>query len=278
MTRTFAHEFSPEGANPVTGPRVELTVQEIEDAGLREVLQTPGAGIGSWSFLGDLLQPGDPFVFHQPLGQSREVKVALSGLFGRFFARAYLERYFHLSVFHHLGQEPISLNAPREISITAREEGDLPDWVACTNTFSDLTLAEAKGTHDKAGPISALSRAWNQVRRVDVVERGRTVPAKRIAIATRWGVAAGEPGEPRIAAHDPADEGGAHRTRAERCHVRGALPPSHRKHDLATWPSRACQRSSRPDKRRRSVGRRSGNRSCPTATPREFRETDGFAR
>ena len=127
MTRTFAHEFSPEGANPVTGPRVELTVQEIEDAGLREVLQTPGAGIGSWSFLGDLLQPGDPFVFHQPLGQSREVKVALSGLFGRFFARAYLERYFHLSVFHHLGQEPISLNAPREISITAREEGDLPD-------------------------------------------------------------------------------------------------------------------------------------------------------
>ena len=207
MTRTFEYEFFPASADPVAGPQVELTVQEIEDAGLREVLQTPGAPISSWSFLGDLLQPGDPFVFHQPLGEAREVKVALSGLFGRFVARAYLERYCDLSVFHHLGREPIHINAARRISIIANEDGDWPDWVACTKAFSGLTLAEAKGTHDKAGPRPALSRACKQVQRVDVVERGRTVPVKRIAIATRWGMATGGPGKPRIAVHDPEDEG-----------------------------------------------------------------------
>ena len=207
MTRKFGHEFYPAGANPVPGPQVELTIQEIEDAGLREVLQTPGAPISSWSFLGSLLQPGEPFVFHEPLGQAREVKVALSGLFGRFVARAYLERYCNLSVFHHPGQGPIHLSAARCIFITANDEGDWPDWVACTKAFSDLALAEAKGTHDKAGPKPALSRAWKQVQRVDVVEHGRKVPVKRIAIATRWGMATGGPGEPRISVHDPEDEG-----------------------------------------------------------------------
>ena len=43
MTRTFLHEFRPPQDSPVAGPDVQLTVQEIEDAGLREVLQAPGA-------------------------------------------------------------------------------------------------------------------------------------------------------------------------------------------------------------------------------------------
>ena len=63
--------------------------------------QTPGAAFGSWTILEALLEPtgdGTPFVFRRPLGEAREVKVALSGLFGRFVARAYLERY--LAIFH----------------------------------------------------------------------------------------------------------------------------------------------------------------------------------
>ena len=92
MTRTFWHDFHPPHLNPLHGWDVELTVQEIEDAGLREILQTPGAALGSWGMLEPLLQPtgdGTPFVFREPLGDAREVKVALSGLFGRFVARAY---------------------------------------------------------------------------------------------------------------------------------------------------------------------------------------------
>ena len=85
MTRTFIHNFQPASASPVTGPTVDLNISEIEDAGIREVLQTPGAAYGSWSILDALLTatgPGTPFVFKEPLGQAREVKVALSGLGG----------------------------------------------------------------------------------------------------------------------------------------------------------------------------------------------------
>src|SRR5690606_8595979 len=100
--RTLFHRFDPPAASPVTTTTVDLDIRDIEDAGLREVLQTPGAAYGAWFFLDPLLEPtgaGTPFIFREPVGQAREVKVALSGLFGRFVARAYLERYFNLSVF-----------------------------------------------------------------------------------------------------------------------------------------------------------------------------------
>ena len=208
MTRTFLHEFRPLQDSPVAGPDVQLTVQEIEDAGLREVLQTPGAAFGSWAFLETLLQPGTPFVFREPLGQAREVKVALSGLFGRFVARAYLQRYFGLSIFAHLGRQTIVLDGGRQIKIVRCARGDLPDWVACTPSLSNLTVAEAKGCHDPSGPARALDRAWKQAERVDVVVRGRRVTIKRLAIATRWGVST-EDGlrEPWLSVHDPIDEG-----------------------------------------------------------------------
>ena len=171
MTRTFRHDFHPPHLNPLGGRDVELTVQEIEDVGLREILQTPGAALGSWSMLEALLQPtGDdtPFVFRQPLGEAREVKVALSGLFGRFVARAYLTRCFGLSIFAHLGQSTIVLDDRRQIEIVPCKKGDLPDWVVCSSTLHDLTVAEAKGSHAQSGPAQALGRAWKQAGRIRV--------------------------------------------------------------------------------------------------------------
>lgn len=91
MTRTLPHSFNPASASPISGATVSLNVSEIEDAGIREVLQTPGAAYGAWSILDALLSPtgtGTPFIFREPLGQARELKVALSGLFGRFVSRA----------------------------------------------------------------------------------------------------------------------------------------------------------------------------------------------
>ena len=210
MTRTFWHHFHPPDLDPLHGRYVELTVQEVEDAGLREILQTPGAALGSWAMLEALLQPtGDdtPFVFREPLGGAREVKVALSGLFGRFVARAYLTRYFRLSIFAHLGHSPIVLDGQRQIEIVPREGGDLPDWVACSSTLSDLAVVEAKGSHAQSGPAQALDRAWRQARRIDVEAGNRRVPLKRLAIVTRWGVSTGGPPDPRISVRDPIDEG-----------------------------------------------------------------------
>lgn len=210
MTRTFLHSFDPFSASPITGPTVDLTVAEIEDAGLREVLQTPGATYGAWSILDALLMPtgvGTPFIFREPLGQAREVKVAMSGLFGRFVARAYLERYFNLSIFAHLGSKTIDLDGRRRVKVKRLSRGDLPDWIACASDLSSLTVAEAKGCHDAAGPAAALARAWAQAGRINVTARGRKVTVKRIAISTRWGMAMSGPAEAHLSVKDPVDEG-----------------------------------------------------------------------
>ena len=52
------------------------------------------------------------------------MKVAFSGLFGRFVARAYLERYFHLPVFAHLGSRTIDLDRRRKIKIQRLARGE----------------------------------------------------------------------------------------------------------------------------------------------------------
>ncbi|WP_347093147.1 hypothetical protein [Sphingomonas parapaucimobilis] len=210
MTRTFLHSFDPAAANPIPGVTVSLDVSDIEDAGIREVLQTPGAAYGAWSILDALLSPtgaGTPFIFREPLGQAREVKVALSGLFGRFVARAYLERYFNLSIFAHLGSHTIDLDRRRKVKIKRLSRGDLPDWIACASDLTSLTVAEAKGCHDPGGPAKALARAWAQAGRIDVTANGRKVTVKRIAIATRWGMATAGPADAHLSVKDPLDEG-----------------------------------------------------------------------
>jgi hypothetical protein len=210
MTRTFLHSFDPPSASPVTGTTVDLDVADIEDAGIREVLQTPGAAYGAWSILDALLAPtgvGTPFIFKQPLGHAREVKVALSGLFGRFVARAYLERYFGLSIFAHLGNNVIVLDRRKQARIKRLARGDLPDWIACKSDLTSLTIAEAKGCHDPGGPAKALARAWTQAGRIDVTVKGRRVTVKRIAVATRWGVANSNPADAYLSVRDPVDEG-----------------------------------------------------------------------
>ena len=210
MSRTFIYNFTPPSLDPSPGATIALDVSDIEDAGIREVLQTPGAAYGAWSILDALLAPtgaGTSFLFRQPLGQAREVKVALSGLFGRFVARAYLERYFDLSVFAHLGNQVIDLDRRKQARIKRLARGDLPDWIACKSDLTSLTIAEAKGCHDPGGPAKALARAWTQAGRIDVTVKGQKVTVKRIAVATRWGVANSNPADAHLSVRDPIDEG-----------------------------------------------------------------------
>jgi len=134
MSRTFIYSFTPPTLDPAPDATIELDASEIEDAGICEVLQTPGAAYGARSILDALLSPtgvGTPFMFKQPLGQAREVKVALSGLFGRFVARAYL-RTFRNQIAHH---EPIFGRYPAAVYASLLQE---------------------------AGWISAGTRAWNE--------------------------------------------------------------------------------------------------------------------
>lgn len=208
-TKTFLHSFHPWHKSPVPGIRVKLSVEEIEAAGIREVLQTPGAALGSWSLLDALLAKRNEFRFVEPLGQAREVKVALSGLFGRFVARAYLERYLGLRYFAHLGEPEIELGGMLRVRVKRRpgHEGDLPDWVACAGNLTQLTVAEAKGSHAYSGPGSAITQARKQVNRVHVFGLRGQLPVKQVAVATRWGMLKNGPSESWISVHDPEEEG-----------------------------------------------------------------------
>ena len=206
MDREFHHAFSPSHLSPLAGS-VRLTVEEIEDAGLLEIVQAPGAGFGHWRVLGQLLAPGSPFVFREPLGQSREVKVALSALFGRFVARAYLTRYLGFHFFVHVALEGIVLDQRLNLRFTRESRGDLPDWVVAPANLATIGVAEAKGSHDPAGPWSALKRAWTQANRIRVAKGRQRLSVKRVAIVTRWGVSGGVPSTPWIAVRDPVDEG-----------------------------------------------------------------------
>lgn len=206
MDREFEHDFAPSNASPFAGP-ARLSVEEVEDAGLLEVLQAPGAGFGHWKILDELLEnAGTLFRFREPLGHAREVKVALSGLFGRFVARAYLKRYFDLQFFAHVRPQGVVLDENLHLGVVRKSSGDLPDWVAAPADRATFTVAEAKGSRDST-TRSALARAWAQAKRVCIEKDGQRLPVKRVAIVTRWGMNSGGPSCPQIAVRDPTEEG-----------------------------------------------------------------------
>jgi len=140
----FNHRFDPPSGSLI-GPRVELTSREVEVAGLLEVLQTPGASFGNWSFLDALLDStSDEFLFREPLGVSREVKTALSGLLGRFVARAYASRHLGFSYFAHIHGNWMPL-ARAGGAVRQLISGDRPDW-AVWEFQQGLAIIEAKGS------------------------------------------------------------------------------------------------------------------------------------
>ncbi|KPG02092.1 hypothetical protein IP86_00980 [Rhodopseudomonas sp. AAP120] len=110
-------------------------------------------------------------------------------------------------MFAHLGSRTIDLDRRRRVKVARLSRGDLPDWIACAADLSSLTVAEAKGCHDVGGPAKALDRAWTQAGRIEITAQGRKVTVKRIAIATRWGMAAAGPTEAHLSVRDPIDEG-----------------------------------------------------------------------
>lgn len=204
---TFAHSFEPAGGSPL-GATVDLTVQEVEEAGIREVLQTPGAKVGHWGLLGPLLDPtSSDFMFLEPLGQSREVKTAISGLLGRFVARAYASKHLGLTHFAHIRRPPMRLRGARGVlRRVAGATGDMPDWVAWGPGVG-LAIVEAKGCHDPAGPSATLQRAYTQANRAEIAAGGLLAPFKRYAIVSRWGFCAPIGWEPMLSVRDPDEEG-----------------------------------------------------------------------
>lgn len=188
-----------------------MPTRAIEDAGLLEILQSPGPAVGPWSLFDPLLDPTSAeFRFLEPLGQSREVKTALSGLFGRFVSRAYATRFLGFTHFAHVGTPPMRLSGPMrgEVRRVHGRHGDMPDWIAWGPSIG-MAIIEAKGSHARVGFHRTLRRAFAQAERAEILSKGGRARFKRYAIATRWGFAAPLNWEPLLWVQDPEENGDA---------------------------------------------------------------------
>ena len=195
MLRNFPHFYLNKHDKYIKWFPVHLSVSNIEEVGLMEVLQPSGAKYGNWDFLEELLveKPhNESFVFENQLAAAREVKVSLSCLFGRFVARTYLQKYFGMTNFFHLQSDEFTLGGPKNIKIKRRAKGNLPDWIAIDKDYSNLMVAEVKGCHPSSGLKATIDRAWKQANRVEIDFNGNSIPLHRIAIVAHWGFTDGK--------------------------------------------------------------------------------------
>lgn len=129
-------------------------------------------------------------------GVGRDARIAYSSLLGRYMARAYLTEREGIRALLPLDVAKRGLKeTPYVIEKDPPGKGLEADWIGLDN--EGLVIVEAKGSyHDGArawsGPYgrpSILKTAIDQVERTAVFERrtGKRLPAKRWAIASRWG-------------------------------------------------------------------------------------------
>lgn len=125
---------------------------------------------------------------------------AFSGLFGRFFARAYLQRYHGFTWFVPIDGSPTILSNRARIVQKPGSSAEMPDWF-CAQP-GQVAVAEAKGSHQRSnvtaqtlpGPVkTAEKQIGGVVLEIRSFGRGgveictaRSV--KGWAVMSRWGV------------------------------------------------------------------------------------------
>jgi hypothetical protein len=73
---------------------MSFDIDDVARCAWSEILQTAPRATSLFAFLEDLLEPGADLVWReQGPGRGTEMRRSFSGLFGRFFARAYLQLY-----------------------------------------------------------------------------------------------------------------------------------------------------------------------------------------
>jgi len=206
--RRFNHVFFPPSQGTGGLKIIELTTTEIADAAIREIVQISLSAAPFDLFVDQLLIPSDIwFRWVSPLGQIRETKTALSGLFGRFVARAYLTRYCQFRYFEPIRSDTQTLSSWPNFTVRRVDNGDLPDWIVTTAAGANsIAIAEAKGSHNTNGYGAPLASAKSQVRRIEIMSGTTTLAIKRYAIVSRWSVQ-GNPNldMPWLAVDDPEE-------------------------------------------------------------------------
>lgn len=209
-----AHLRTPAG-RPL--PRVSFDIDDVARCAWNEILQTAPRSTSLFAFLEDLLEPGPNLVWKgQGPGRGTEMRRSFSGLFGRFFARAYLEVHHDFVWFAAIDGDNFSLSPSWRVSRKPRSKTEMPDWICARR--GELAIGEAKGSHQKGnatrgGMPGPIKTAGGQIAGVRVQKRVRnrriTWRSKRVkgwAVMSRWGLA-DPPRDPFLYALDPETEG-----------------------------------------------------------------------
>ncbi len=148
-------------------------------------------------------------------GIGRDARIAYSSLLGRYMARAYLNEYEGVRVL-----VPLDV-AKRRFQETpyvieknpSSSRGLEADWIGFDD--SGLVIVEAKGTFDDGVRTWGGPDSWPQILRTAIRQTARTavfardprrqIPAKRWAIASRWGTE-DNARIPTLLAWDPEEE------------------------------------------------------------------------
>jgi hypothetical protein len=183
------------------GDTCEVDTDEVALCAMGEILQT-GPNAGPMSMLFDeLLVPGQVHLVWKAAGPGRgtEMRRAFSGLFGRFFARAYLQHYHGFTWFAPIDGSPTNFSNRVRVVRKRGKRAELPDWL-CAGP-GRLASAEAKGSHQKGnvtkggrpGPIKTADGQIGGVvveksQRINGIRRWIPRSVKGWAVMSRWGV------------------------------------------------------------------------------------------
>ena len=192
----------------------DLALSVIGNAAARETLVTATPHMAAiWTDLfQSLILPGSELRWRADgPGVGRDARIAYSSLLGRYLARAYLTEHEGVRVLVPLDVAKRRFQeTPYVIEKDPPSRGLEADWIGLDDRR--LVIVEAKGTfdtgikpwHGQSWP-QILQTAIKQVERTAVFAHGRKLPAKRWAIASRWGTE--ENGrEPTLLAWDPEEE------------------------------------------------------------------------
>ncbi len=179
----------------------KINLTKLSNAAMQETLLSNCLPRVFEHFFDTALVPGDTLKWlGQGLGIGEEIKRGYSALFGRFFARDFLnseikpqcllpiDRY-HLKIL-----EDFSISLSTKLKKKGKRSPSLPDWIGYSN--DEIIVAEAKGSHDKScwerkfvnGEYpKCLNNAIKQVKSVDLkISNKVRLPFTGWSIASRW--------------------------------------------------------------------------------------------
>ena len=215
--RNVRHYRTPNPPGMSSDSSLSLDLLDLAHASISEVGLT-GGPVSPFVSTYEALLTGDSMLKWRGRGPGlgRELRRSYSNIYGRIFARSYLETNEGVRGLLPIEGNYCSFGQRAVVRLRDGESGDMPDWIGWDT--NDFVIAEAKGTyrggdwersfwHGYATP-QCLQKAQEQVARVQIDLYGYMLDVgfKGWSVASRW--ATEENGlDPWLAAIDPSHGG-----------------------------------------------------------------------